>query len=216
MQQNGEVITWLKQIWALQLGKGCRQSPCREPSSSHSDGQYPWEMMCITEDVTTFWWWGFSTNWLLFLLFLSAKTCCRLPLTMGLRSLTDNTGLIFHSSCADTSLPLSPCFPSSWSKSPLNLSLVSCHAGQLKSFCRSPLPEWSLSQWILWICSWATFRPFPPSCMHRPTSPFTALSQCSQPCPPTTHRTSHLYEHAVWKIRSRALAYLVLTVAIIT
>lgn len=59
-------------------------------------------------------------------------------------------------------------------------------AGQLKSFFRSPLREWLLNQWLVWGCLWVTLRPFPPSCVHHPTSAFTTLSQCSQPCPPTT------------------------------
>lgn len=83
LPQNGELMTQMMQIGALQLWKGCRQSPWWELLSSHSDGQHSWELMCITKNISIFWWLGFSTNWLLFLLFLSAKNCCCLPLTWG-------------------------------------------------------------------------------------------------------------------------------------
>lgn len=99
----------------------------------------------------------------------------------------------------------------------INLQWICCWfpatAGQLKSFCRSPLPKWLLINGyceIVWVTGLS-----PPSCMHHPTSAFTAFSQCSQPCPPTTHRSPHLDEDAVWKIKWRTLAYLVLTVAIL-
>lgn len=172
--------------------------------SSHADGQCPWELMCIAEDVSISWWLGFFNKAAFILLFLSAKNCCNLPLTMGPRSLTDHTGLIIHSSCANMSLPLSPGFPNPVA---LNLQWICCWFSatvrQLKSFCRSPLSKELLNQWISKIC-FLSHASAPLSLVHAPfplLHSLPLLSQCSQPQPPTTRRRPHWCEDAVWKIR---------------
>lgn len=101
------------------------------------------------------------------LLFLSAKNCCNLPLTMGPKKLNRLHWFdypFFMCQHVSTSTPMFP------NPVDLNLQWICCWFSatvcQLKSFCRSPLSKELLNQWISKICLRVMHRPLSPLCMH--------------------------------------------------